>query len=358
MSFLFVLSGVLQPILAEVLTYNGAFNKSTLLLVLPNCIGMSFTILTNMNGLKTIKYVKWKEITILAIYDVVSQALCMVGLVYAGSSIYIVIYSSTTVFAAMWSKIILSKSLSSHQWIGVCIMVFGLGVTALKDLEVPSTPAEMSVHHDDLIGICCILIGASVHALTWILIEKYTQSYITSDHIDMNRDIDIENESGKYGEMEDLEHTGKVKTPAPELICSIMGWYGCAIYGFWQVVYTLPHYNELLLEPIQQKNGNFVEIELAFAMLIFVCFIHAIAFYSLLQRIGAVSTGVMKGIQTISVFVISHFAFCKYQESQCFTRLRGASLILVIIGIFCYINASRKGTTVQNGATRNSVAKI
>jgi len=380
-SFFFVISGVLQPILAEILTYNGAFDKSTLLLVLPNCIGMSFAILTNLDGLKTIKYIKWREMSALALYDVISQALCMIGLVYAGSSIYIVIYSSTTVFAAMWSKLILLKTLNNQQWIGICIMVFGLGITALEDLEGGSsifTPANITIHHDDLIGICCVLIGASIHALTWILIEKYTQSYTsTNNNTDISNSnynsnhnsnsnnakhhsIEIDNEmqelhnnnieqgnnndhnDDNYESDEHNEHIGKMKAPVPELICSVMGWYGCIIYGTWQVLYTLPHYNEVVLEPIWNKNGNIQQIKWIFCILTFVCFIHAITFYSLLQRLGAVTTGVMKGIQTISVFLISHVAFCKYQESQCFTKFRGVSLIIVLIGISYYINSSRK----------------
>jgi hypothetical protein len=43
---IFCISGVLQPTIVQFLTLNGAFDKSTLLIVLPNYMGMSLAVLT------------------------------------------------------------------------------------------------------------------------------------------------------------------------------------------------------------------------------------------------------------------------------------------------------------------------
>ena len=55
--FLYVASGTLQPILIEVLTYNGACEKSTFLFILPTYVGMSMSLLSNMDALNFISKV-------------------------------------------------------------------------------------------------------------------------------------------------------------------------------------------------------------------------------------------------------------------------------------------------------------
>jgi hypothetical protein len=74
----------------------------------------------------------------------------------------------------------------------------------------------------------------------------------------------------------------------------------------------------------------------SFILLILINFIHAFCFFHLLGSVGATTTGVLKGAQTVLVFILSHFAFCSVQISQCFTVQKGISVIVVVLGVLGY----------------------
>ena len=107
---------------------------------------------------------------ILAGIDILSQGLCLIGLVYAGSSIYIIVYSSTTIWAAVWSYFLLQKYLNIRQWLSVVVVVAGLGITALDTKSSGNGNGSGGVG-DAVVGIVMILLGSFTHALTWVLIE-------------------------------------------------------------------------------------------------------------------------------------------------------------------------------------------
>ena len=87
--FFYVLTGVLQPILIEVLTYNGACEKSTFLFLLPTYVGMMLSIVANFDAWNQGK-IRWMRISVLLLIDLGSGILCFTGLVSAGSAIFTV----------------------------------------------------------------------------------------------------------------------------------------------------------------------------------------------------------------------------------------------------------------------------
>lgn len=79
------------------------------------------------------------------------------------------------------------------------------------------------------------------------------------------------------------------------------------------------------------------------------------SFFHLLMKVGVVSTGVAKALQGVLVFVLSHPLYCKFysmryemarrslgrqDESQCFSPVKGVSLLIVISGVLAYISAT------------------
>lgn len=334
---IFCLSGVLQPTIVEFLTLNGAFDKSTLLIVLPNYIGMSFAVLTRYDVIHTtLQFVVWGDMLALAVVDIFSQGLCLIGLVYAGSSIYIIVYSSTTIWAAVWSYFLLHKELISKQWVGIIMVVMGLSITAYDGKSTASASGGMDV----LVGISMIMLGSLTHALTWVLIEKWTQHPPSpvQEQVQVKKDQD----SGAGGSV-CPQKVSRKEVAAPELVCSLMGISGCLFYSAWQMVYTLPRWEELVLAPIEARQGDLKHIGIAYLLLAFMGFLHAVSFYHLLGHVGAVATGVMKGVQSVAVLLLSHEAFCGVERAQCFTVSKGVSLVVVLCGVFYYSAHTEKG---------------
>mmetsp|Transcript_25473 Transcript_25473/g.54809 ORF Transcript_25473/g.54809 Transcript_25473/m.54809 type:complete len:322 (+) Transcript_25473:173-1138(+) len=72
----------------------------------------------------------------IALFDIFAQSMTYTGNNFAGPTIFSIIYSSVTIWTALYSKFLLSRSLSKPQWMGVCIVVAGLSLTAMDSLAV------------------------------------------------------------------------------------------------------------------------------------------------------------------------------------------------------------------------------
>lgn len=295
--FLYVASGTLQPILIEVLTYNGACEKSTFLFILPTYIGMSMSLLSNMKAVKYGK-IRWFKMILLAIIELCSAALCFTGLVSAGSAVFTVIYSSVTVYTALFSRLFFGRELHYMQWGGVFMVMLGL-----TSSSIGASFGGNEGEEDVGIGIIMIIIGSMFHSLVYIL----TESILKSEN-----------------------------PVAPEFLGSFMGGVGVVIFGLWQVFYTFPRFQDLILDKIDAHDGDFKVIAMTYTALVIVNLVHGVCFYHLIKSVGSTTTGILKGVQSVVVFVISHFAFCSLQKSQCFTSSKGASLVVVVCGVTFY----------------------
>ena len=279
---IFVSSGVMQPLLISELGYNGAYDRSTLLFLLPNYVGMSFAGLLRANVFSTGIF-RWRQLVVLCAVDVFSQFLCQYGLSVAGSSLYIIMYSSSVVWIAILSRLVLGRKLAPTQWLGCCVVVGGLAITG-GNLAVSLSGTS---HLDIAVGGLMILLGSASHAFTWVLCEQV------------------------------LKQPNPV---LPEALSAFMGFAGVATFSSWQLVYTWPRADELISKPIASHGGHTLAIAAAYVILTVASLAHAVTFYHLVGQMGCVTAGVSKGTQAVAVFVFSHVLYCGAQESQCMGR--------------------------------------
>jgi drug/metabolite transporter (DMT)-like permease len=295
--FMYTITGVMYPMLIEVLTYNGACEKSTFLFILPTYVGMMFSFLSNIESLRTGK-VRWARMTAVILIDLCSGILCFTGLVSAGSAIFTVVYSSVTAWTAVFSWLFFGRELHYMQWSGVCLVMLGLVGSSLGSGSFGATDSE-----DVGIGILMILVGSMFHSLYYIVSE----SILKDDN-----------------------------PIAPEFLGSFQGLFGTVVFGLWQLLYTAPRWDVLITDEIAAHHGSVTQICVAYAGLIVVNFVHGVCLFHMLKTVGSTTTGVLKGIISVLVFVFSHYAFCSLQQSQCFNYAKGASLAVVVVGVLCY----------------------
>ena len=294
---MYTVTGVMYPMLIEVLTYNGACEKSTFLFILPTYVGMMFSFLSNVESLRTGK-VRWARMTTVILIDLCSGILCFTGLVSAGSAIFTVVYSSVTAWTAVFSWLFFGRELHYMQWSGVSLVMLGLIGSSLGSSSLGATDSE-----DVGMGILMILVGSMFHSLYYIVSE----SILKDDN-----------------------------PIAPEFLGSFQGLFGTVVFGLWQVLYTAPRWDALITDEIAAHHGSITQIWTAYAGLIVVNFVHGVCLFHMLKTVGSTTTGVLKGIISVLVFVFSHYAFCSLQQSQCFTYSKGASLVVVVVGVLCY----------------------
>jgi len=275
-------------------------------------------------------------ILFLCIIDAISAGLNLTGLVFCGSAVFTVVYSSMTLFTALFSRFILGRRLNILQWVGILIIVAGLSLTSVfvqsggavgpaevantVETESDETQAASSHNTDKIIiatdrmsdssrvslGIVMVVSGSLLHSLSYILSEVILTTF-------------------------------KSAKVTPFRLSSTMGFFGLAVFGIWQIFYTMPRFQVLVIDEIHKHSGVMLHIVAAYSILVVSSLMHSICFFSLIQRVGSTTTGVLKGLQSVLVFVLSHYFFCGIQQPmQCFTNTKGISLGLVLFGCFFY----------------------
>lgn len=250
----------------------------------------------------------------IAVFDIIAQALNYTGASLAGPTIFAIIYSSVTVWTAVWSRFVLDRRLSCAQWFGVFLVFGGLTLTATDSLNLGP-----DVTH----GTFLVVIGSALHA----------GSYVWSEAIMSDDDgLSVRQNSG------------------------VQGLVACIILIGWQLAYTAPRWSKLIGTPMKQAETTWLSaasIMFAFATANLVhsyCFYHTIRFF----KGGSVSAGIMKGLQAVLVFVASHWLYCGRTggSEMCFTTGKFLSLVTVAGGVVYFSWVTEKDDTPRKGYTR------
>jgi len=298
-------TGMFQPLVMDVLKYNGAAQVEGFVYNVPLYVGLVVMILVYPRA-ATIGRVPWGWVLLLDVMDILAMAGCYGGNLLAGSLIYTTIYSSVTIWCALFSVIFLRKRLGFLQWLGCVLVTVGVALSAIE--------ASSDKNKYIFLGAVILIIGTMIHSST----------YIMSDYI--------------------------LHLPNPirgELLCSLNGIGGLIGFTIWVLAYTLPRWDEIVTSNVKKENGNWTVIWLSYGASAVLAGVHAVCFFKTIKHMGAVSAAVCKGLQACGVFFLAHIFFCDEKnperEGNCFTIAKGISFGVVLIGVIIYsISTSKK----------------
>lgn len=183
------------------------------------------------------------------------------------------------------------------QWVCILVVSGGLGLSVLDSVKAGS---QITV------GATLIIVGSFLHAVMYALSE-----YIAVK-----------------GREED-------KIP-PHIHCSTMASLETFILLCWQFIYTIPHWDEAIGDPMEKAGTSTMQAILILSAIAFANWLHSATFFYLLKWVGAVSSAVMKGLQAVLVFVMADIIFCNRQSNQCFDTYKVISLVVVVGGVLAY----------------------
>lgn len=86
-------------------------------------------------------------------------------MVYCGSGLFQVAFSSVAIFSAVYSRIFLKTNVSAIQWLGIAIVTSGLIVSPLSSNSQGKSPVT---------GILFTLLGAQFYSISYIVNEAIT----------------------------------------------------------------------------------------------------------------------------------------------------------------------------------------
>mmetsp|Transcript_15809 Transcript_15809/g.27530 ORF Transcript_15809/g.27530 Transcript_15809/m.27530 type:complete len:235 (+) Transcript_15809:3-707(+) len=189
--------------------------------------------------------------------------------------------------------------MSFWQWLAVLVVFAGLTLTATDSLTLGKDVAK---------GSFLVMIGSAMHALTYVMSEAIMT--LGDDKLSI------------------FQNTG------------IQGTVAAVAFIFWQLIYTLPHFETKVWEPMQVAGTSILYALILLTAFGFANLIHSITFFHTLLHFpgGATSAGVFKGLQAVLVFLFTHLLYCGKVggPEMCFSRPKFLSLVTVCGGVLGY----------------------
>ncbi|CAD50917.1 drug metabolite transporter, putative [Plasmodium reichenowi] len=287
---LFLISYCFQPLLIDIIKYNGCGNSSTFIFLIPHYLSM--IVVGFLPKKQKLMECQWMKIFFVSLLDVVNQVLKKIGLIYAGSSLYIIIDSCTLIFTAMWRKLLLNKKINHIQLLGILLITFGIAIK--------SNNLKIEINKEEIIGIVLIFLSNILMGLTFVLNEKY---------------------------MHQME--------GQNIVC-LMGLFCFGFIFIWTLIWTIPNFEHLIINNIKKKQGNIQTIGLSFFFLFLFNFITSSTLWYIMKISGSLSIGILKGLKVAIIFLFSHIFFCKYDPKQCLTFHSSLSVFFCILGVLIY----------------------
>jgi hypothetical protein len=215
--------------------------------------------------------------------------------------------------------------MSRDQWIGVIFVVIGLAVTAMDSL---------SQGDHIFAGAVLIFVGSSLHAMTYVLSEMIMAPSSTSYQSTEIEHILASDQSAKQFTKLRLEPI------SVRANCGIQGIVACLIFLFWQLFYTLPRFQSLIIAETTQAGTTLIQALVILSSLTVANLLHSVTFFQTLKDCpgGATSAGVLKGLQAVLVFLISSIVLCGRigGKEMCWSHTKLLSLLVVVCGILFY----------------------
>lgn len=323
---IYILSGSTQPLLITLVKEAGLGDPYCQVYMLMYYLGPAMVSIPVFctGGHSTIPPVKTlAKASFIPVIDIIAQATNYTGASMAGPTLFAIIYSSVTIWAAVYSRLMLGRKMSWLQWLGVFIVFGGLTITA--------TNSE-SVGKDVFRGAMLILAGSSLHAMTYVLSEAV-----------MGKD-EPPNNDGRNNHNEQHQQQETSSKISVEMNCALQGLVAGGAYLAWQFLYTKANYHERIEVPMQLAGTSTTYAISILLSLSLSNLVHALSFFYTLKHFpgGATSAGVMKGLQAVLVFVFTSVVYCGSMggSEMCFTYTKFLSLVIVCGGVVIFAMAT------------------
>lgn len=235
----------------------------------------------------------------ISFWDIAAQTLNYTGASLSGPAIFAIVYSSVTIWAALFSQAFLARKMDIYQWMAVIMVFAGLALTATDSEELGP---------EVLRGLVMVFMGSMMHGLFYVMSEAVMTK-------------------------------GEERLTA-EQNCAIQGLTASASFLIWQLLYTLPNADQKLWQPMQDSGTSMSTAICLLLLFSAVSFLHSISFYYVLRYLsgGATSAGVFKGLQAVLVFLLTHVLYCGRLggTEMCFSTMKLLSLVTVSVGVLGY----------------------
>jgi hypothetical protein len=299
----FASSGAAVNLLQQQLYYAGAGDSSLLILIVPTFVGMIIGGLVSKDTRRELFYAtlskkdvdfgirfqegtsaetslvrlpqisyselifRMKQTSWVSVTDVTSLTLRSWAQNLCGSGMFTVIYASLPAFNGILSYLFLGRVLTKQQWLSMFVVIIGLAFSAEAEEEEileegASSKKDKALKHV-LFGIALGIAGTFFSSASYIAAEKVLKS----------------TNSPRY----------------PTTLTAVNGINDLVLASPWLLLYSIPHRQDLLYEPVTEKGQSPYYLIFLWWCLVFSNAAHLNACYSLLQVTESVTLTMLQG---------------------------------------------------------------
>jgi drug/metabolite transporter (DMT)-like permease len=258
----------------------------------------------------------------IALFDIAAQALNYTGASLAGPTIFSIVYASVTVWTAVWARLVLGRRHSYWQWLSFALVFGGLCLTGAATRTNQGDDAAEALAPSVLHGTLLVLFGSVMHAGSYVLSEAIMTG---PDRLSVAQNT------------------------------TLQSMVACILLVAWQFIYTIPRWSDLIDTPMKAAGTSWTRALCIMMTFAFANLLHSYSFYYTIKNYkgGSVMAGVMKGLQAVLVFVVTHFLFCGKTggSEMCFSQDKLLSLITVVGGVCLFAASTSNDKTTPSSSS-------
>ena len=301
----YLLGGTLYIIGSQEVYYTGAGSMKTFLPPLPYFLGMMLVVMIPPAGIERDKGGRQlseenydakssKMMLRISLLESTAYLMTYLGIAYAGSTIFTIIYGSMSLVVALVRWLITRRTITRGQFLGISIATLGILSTAVEGLNSPQA-------HSVELGVIFTLIGCFAYATEYVYLEEALGMF------------------------------------PQRLVLYKLGKYCFRFFALLFITIGLPHHQAWIENQIAAHHGRPEVVVLLYTLLVPCSFLKNYAWMGVIQTDGAVTTGLMQGCRSCLTFLMSSLLFCSPENpNQCFTNTKGMATVLVVTGTIVY----------------------
>mmetsp|Transcript_18394 Transcript_18394/g.37049 ORF Transcript_18394/g.37049 Transcript_18394/m.37049 type:complete len:405 (-) Transcript_18394:270-1484(-) len=335
---LYVGTGILQPMIIDALRMQSCLGRKSLLLpTLAKTSGMALVgVLSTPSDRMVLRRLLRSDaefrrsLFFAAFVDLLSGMLLTGGILLTGGAIFVVLYNSCPVWAALLSKCFLGRELTVQQAAGVLVVCLGLICNVFGTSEQLNGSSGSGKASTITVGSVVVLLGCVLHSGFFVLSDLSLRGHASGG-------------GGCRGPSSDGTTSCAAPLITPPLWSSCLG----SMEAVAMAIYVLSSigvrgFQDPHVAPDTCSVSAFAK---GYGFMLMTDCVHSAAFFLMLKQIGAVGSALLKGIQSVAVVLLSAAFFCPQEEAQCLTSIKAVSVILVLSGTFLYASGSRNDGT-------------
>ena len=293
-----------------------------------------------------------------AVADIMDTVFATGGIVWAKSGLFVIAFSSITVWVALLRRTCLRQRQAWNKWISVFAITGAIAASGAQSMDGNIDVMRM-------VGVAATLVAAFADACMYMFVEKLltisTKGEVYVEDVDQAEeevDSKVEGEEEETVTVLSRDNDDDSRSVSPfELLClvglvstifSCVWMFFFFVGGWWQKEVVpipgcgFPTHNVTDGKGSKETVGFYLGLWFVLGVVGFG--VHYVAFFYLVKHENCLTASVSKASQSAMIFFLSSLFFCVRSDDQCLTTLKIVCAVVVCLSVVLYSTPVKKSS--------------